>query len=300
MNWPAQRPAQRSARMESPGRRWGRRVLHAGLGLALYGLTGCAVPVQASCPHCPLLVVGQRPPVPPGTRTVFVLMPGLLGYGWEWNGAQIALAQVPHAAVILYEWNPWTSVRAGGAELAASMQYLLRRLPRSVDKVVLITHSAAGLLGVEAAAQLRVPAGLPVAVLAIGTPLAGNYFNLVAGEDNFHSPIPLALSGKFTHWPEPAPGVELSIWPTGATDPVMKPHFGHDPADRRVLPRAARVQALPPRLDHNQALGLVARRLAAGLIPSPPPAPSCAAPEAGTAAGGDSAPAQLGPPAVQN
>lgn len=291
------RPEPRTAQAQRP-RRCGRRMLCGGLGLALYGLAGCAVPVQASCPRCPLLVMGQRPPVPAGTRTVFVLVPGLLGYGWEWNGAQIALGRVPHAAVILYEWNPWTSVRAGGAELAANIQYLLGRLPRSVDKVVLLTHSAAGLLGVEAAARLRVPPGLPVSVLVIGTPLAGNYFNLVAGEDNFSSPIPLALSGKFTRWPEPAPGVELSIWPTGATDPVMKPHFGHDPADRRVLPRAATVQALPPRLDHNQALGLVARRLAAGLIPSPPAVAPAAAEPGGARSGSD--PAPLGQKAVQN
>lgn len=243
--------------------------------------------------------------MPPGTRTVFVLVPGLLGYGWEWNGAQIALGRVPGVAVVLYEWDPWTSVRAGGAQLAANMQYLLGRLPRSVERVVLMTHSAAGLLAVEAAAQLRVPPGLLLSVQAIGTPLAGNYFNLVAGEDNFGSPIPLALSGKFTHWPEPAPGVELSIWPTGATDPVMKPHFGHDPADRRVLPRAAKVEELPPRMDHNLALGLVARQLAARLWAGAAAGAPAAASSPGTAAASDARRAsvqavQEEAPAVQN
>lgn len=239
-------------------------------------LSGCAVPVQRVCPQCARLVIGERPPVPPGTRTVVVIVPGLLGYGWEWNGAQSALEQVPGAAVVVHEWDPWTSVHAGGAQLATSMQYLLARLPRSVNKVVIISHSAGGLLAVDAAARLRVPPGLPVEVLVVGTPIAGNYFNLVAGADNFDSPLPLAMSGKFTHWPEPAPGVRLSVWSTSATDPVMKPHFGHEPADPRVLPRAATVQALPPAVEHNLALSVVTRLLASRLGSGGPRAPLAA------------------------
>lgn len=247
------------------------RRLGVGLGVGLALWSGCAVSVQSVCPRCPRLLVGERPPVAPGTRTVFVLLPGLLGYGWEWNGAQIALAQLPAATTMVYEWDPWTSISAGGAQLAASTQYLLRRLPRSVTRVVLVGHSAAGLLAVAAAAALRPPAGVAVEVVAVGAPLAGNYFNLLGGQDNFSSPIPLALAGKLTRWPEPAAGVQLTIWPTAASDPVMKPHFGHDPADRRVLPRAATVLELPPTLDHNVALAAVARHVVAELRASDPP-----------------------------
>jgi hypothetical protein len=203
---------------------------------------------------------------------VFVLVPGLLGYGWEWNGAQIALAQLPGSAVVVYDWQPWTSVRAGGAQLAQSIQYLFGRLPGSVNQVTVLGHSAAGLLAVEAAAALRVPPGLAVKVLVIGAPLAGNRFNPLGGQDNFSTPIPLALAGTFTRWPEPAPGIELQIWPTGASDPVMRPRFGHDPADRRVLPHAATLHPLPPALDHNVALGQVTRQLVASLRAPAPPA----------------------------
>ena len=122
-------------------------------------------------------------------------------------------------------------------------------------------------------------------MIAVGAPIAGNYFNLFGGQDNFSSPLPLALAGKLTRWPEPAPGVQLRIWPTGASDPVMKPHFGHDPADPRVLPRAARVQQLPPTLDHNVALGAVARQVVAELRAADPNDPE----------GGD--PGPLGRPA---
>ena len=257
-------------------RRLGRSVV-LGLGLGA-AASGCAVPVQAVCRQCPRLVLGERPPVPPGTRTVVVLVPGLLGYGWEWNGAQIALAQLPGAAPLVYDWQPWTSVREGGAQLAQSMQYLLQRLPGSVNQVLLLGHSAAGLLAVEAAAALRVPPGLGVKVLVIGSPLAGNQFNPFGGQDNFSTPIPLALAGTFTRWPEPAAGVELEIWPTGASDPVMRPRFGHDPADRRVLPRAAKLHPLPAELDHNVALGQVTRQLVAAMT-----APALAAPSAVTA-----------------
>jgi hypothetical protein len=258
-----------------------RRGQRLGLALSLGALlrlaAGCAVPVQSVCSHCPRLVVGERPPVPLGTRTVFLVVPGLLGYGWEWNGAQIALAQMPAAAVLVYDWDPWSSVRAAGADLAAGVQYLLARLPRSVRRVVLLGHSAAGFLVVQAAAQVQVPPGLRFDAVAVGSPLAGNYFNLAGGADNLDSPLPIAMAGQFTRWPEPAPGVSLTIWTTGGSDPVMRRHFNHDPADVRVLPRAATVHALPADLDHNVAIGFVAGQIVAelrGLEPvAPPPHP---------------------------
>lgn len=264
--------------------RRGRRLgLALSLGALLRLVAGCAVPVQSVCTRCPRLVVGERPPVALGTRTVFLVVPGLLGYGWEWNGAQIALAQLPAAAVLVYDWDPWSSVRAAGAELATNVQYLLARLPRSVRRVVLLGHSAAGFLVVQAAAQVQVPSGLHLDAVAVGSPLAGNYFNLAGGEDNLDSPLPIAMAGQFTHWPEPAPGVALTIWTTGSTDPVMRRHFGHDPADVRVLPRAATVHALPADLDHNVAIGFVAGRIVAelqALEPGAPPASPPAVPPA--------------------
>lgn len=115
--------------------------------------------------------------MPPGTRTLFVLVPGLLGYGWEWNGAQIALGQLEAASVLVYEWDPWASLYVASRRLAEHCRFLLRRLPPSVRKVVVIGHSAAGLLAVRAAGELTPPAGVQLEVLAVGAPLAGMGIN---------------------------------------------------------------------------------------------------------------------------
>ena len=246
---------------------------------------GCAVPLQQACPGCPRLELGERPPVPPGTRTLFVLVPGLLGYGWEWNGAQLALGQLPATSVLVYEWDAWASLLASSDRLTAHTRFLLRRLPASVRKVVLLGHSAAGLLVVRAAAALQPPPGVRLEVLAVGAPMAGCGFNPWSGDNLLRTALPIALAGRFTAWPAPASGVRLRIFPTGPSDPVMQKRFGHDPADPSVLPPGVELEPLPRELDHNVALGHVARRLIAEERAAPPgaaPAATRAEPDRAT------------------
>jgi hypothetical protein len=124
-------------------------------------------------------------------------------------------------------------------------------------------HSAAGLLAVEAAGRLRTDLAptLVVHVISVGAPLAGMGRNPWGGEDMRHTPLAIALGSRFTHWPEPASGVTLEIYPTTGDDPVMQRVLGHDPGDARVLPRRAMVRALPPAVGHNDALTWICERL---------------------------------------
>lgn len=237
--------------------------LLGGALLVAAAASGCAVPLLRTCPRCPQLVLGERPPVPAGTRTLFVLVPGLLGYGWEWNGAQIALGQLDAASVLVYEWDPWASLHGASRRLAEHCRFLLRRLPPSVRRVVVIGHSAAGLLVVRAAGELSPPPGVQLEVLAVGAPLAGMGINPWSPLDLTKTVLPIALSGSFARWPEPAAGLRLRIFPTGPSDPVMRPRLGHDPGDRRVLPPGAELTPLPRELDHNVALSYLARRIVA-------------------------------------
>ena len=243
-----------------------RRVLFAffviGFGL---GNSGCFSPVAKRCLHCQELVVGARPAVPPGTQTVFLVVPGLLGYGWEWDGAQAALSKYPSAAVLVYSWEPWHSLSRASERLARHIDYLSRRLPRSVQRLVVIGHSAAGLLAVAAAGSLQSTtdrsAKLSIRMLSVGAPLAGMGRNPWGGQDMRYTPLPIALGSQFTRWPEPAPGVTLEIYPTSADDPVMQKTLGHDPADPRVLPRKAILKKLPASIGHNDALTWLCERL---------------------------------------
>jgi len=248
-----------------------------GLGTALLlssWATGCAMPLSQACPGCRTLQLGERPPVPKGTRTVYLLVPGLLGYGWEWDAAQQELGALPDAVTLVWPWQPWHSLAKSGDALTEHLEYLLRRLPRSVTKVVVIGHSAAGLLLLWAASRVEVPASSPaVELVAIGAPLAGQGFNPWGGQDLWRTPLPIALGSTFSPWPAPVPAVKLRVFVTGPTDPVMTRRFGHDPGSRAVLPDGTQTVALPVSLDHNFALGQLAKQLReAELLARPAPA----------------------------
>lgn len=237
-------------------------------GLSVAGLLasqslGCAVPLERACPRCKTVSLGVRPPVPTGTKTVYLLIPGLLGYGWEWDEAQKELSLLPDAVTLIWPWDPWLSVARNGDSLARHMDYLLRRLPRSVDRVVVVAHSAAGLLLLWAGGRISVPSQLAVELISVGAPVAGQGFNPWGGHDSFRTPLPIALGSRFSSWPKLTPGVSLRVFVTGPSDPVMTPRFGHRPGDARVLPSSAKVVELPVTLDHNVALGFLAKQFRA-------------------------------------
>ena len=86
--------------------------------------SGCAVPLSRACPSCRTLTLGERPPVPTGTQTVFLLVPGMLGYGWEWDDAQKALQALPRAVTMVWPWDPWLSLERSGDGLLLSLIHI--------------------------------------------------------------------------------------------------------------------------------------------------------------------------------
>ncbi len=239
---------------------WGsgpRSMLRGSLLIGLFLASGCFAPVAKRCPDCTELSLPALRRLPPSTERLFILIPGLLGYGWEWNPAQIALSRHPEVAVVVYSWQPWLSVTRSGEQLAQVLRRVDRLLPPQVRDVTVIAHSAAGMIAVEAAGQVSHrgrPLQRPLRIVAVGAPLAG--MGLYPDPPDLrNTPLPMVLGGRFTHWPSPAPGVRIAVFPTGPDDPVMRPIGAHDPADARVLPPGTRVQRLPADLGHNSALG---------------------------------------------
>lgn len=241
--------------------RGGYGMLTLALLAAMVLPSGCAVPLPQACPHCQTLTLGTRPPVPKGTQTVYLLVPGLLGYGWEWHGAERELRELPAAVTLVWPWDPWRSLAQSGTALTEHLDYLLRRLPGSVARVVVIGHSAAGLLLLWAATRVQVPSSLAVELITVGAPLAGQGFNPWSGQDLWMTPLPIALGSRFSQWPTPKLGLRLRVFVTGPSDPVMTLRFGHNPGDSAVLPSEAEVTRLPHTLDHNLALGHLAQQL---------------------------------------
>ncbi len=234
---------------------------HVAMVVVPWLLGSCAVPLARTCPQCRTLVLGERPAVAQGTKTVYLLIPGLLGYGWEWDAAQAELARLPNAATLVWSWDPWRSLAQTGDGLTRHIDYLARRLPPSVQRLVVIGHSAAGLLVLWASSRVQVPDKVALTMVSIGAPLAGQGFNPWGGYDDLRTPLPIALGSKFSKWPAPVQGVKLVVFATGPRDPVMASHFGHQPGDRVVLPNDADLINLPASLDHNLALGEIAKQL---------------------------------------
>jgi hypothetical protein len=271
----------REARVRNSSRFLCRRLLSLPLSLPLFlllGLTlgsGCFASVASRCPGCVELSRTSLASVPPDAQRLFILIPGLLGYGHEWNAAQIELLHHPEIAVQVYSWEPWRSVARSGNALAQVLSEVDRSLPPGIRDVTVIAHSAAGMIAVEAAGSIRTPLQRPLRIVAVGAPLAGLGF-YPEPPNLRNTPLPMVLGGRFTEWPKPQPGVRIDVFPTSADDPVMRRIGGHDPADPRVLPTGARLEHLPPELGHNNALGWLCHRL---LHEDPPE--RLAAPEAG-------------------
>lgn len=244
---------------QAPRRRAAARYRGWALAAAL-AHAGCFAPVAERCPSCVEIAPARPLRLPAQARRLFLLIPGLLGYGWEWNAAQIELARHPDTAVLVYSWDPWLGLARSGRQLAQLLGDLDHRLPDQIRDVTVIAHSAAGLVALQAAPDVRSPLSRPLRIVSLGAPLAGMGVNPVAAELR-DTPLVMAIGGSFSGWRPPAPSVRFDIYPTGPDDPVMARTFGHDPGDARVLPSGTTLYRLPPELGHNNALGWLCQRL---------------------------------------
>lgn len=217
--------------------------------------------MRTQCPTCAVVEKhGAKARIPDGTRVEMVLVQGLLGFGWEWDGPRALLDRTPGIDYRVFKWSMGDSLVGVAGELARQVDALMAAAPPEVERFVVVGHSVGGMIAARAAARLHVPAGRSVWVVSVGAPYAGmNTTPFDTGADFVHSPLIFSVGGRFTRaaWPPPAPGVTLESWVTSwPGDPVMKPRFGHDPGDPRTAPTGAR-QLLPPGSDHNDVLSRV-------------------------------------------
>jgi hypothetical protein len=193
-----------------------------------------------------------------GTRTLFVLVPGILGYGWEWDPVVAALRSAPAVDFVVYWWEPQRSLARAADDLARVLERVLVGAPASVTEVRVIGHSAGGIVAAWALGRVDVPPGRHLHLATVGSPLAGMMGAPSTLDDPIHSPMTMAMIGTFRHYPDPPPGSDVveyvTQWPS---DPVMEPRYGHQPADPAVGPRGARRVVLPKTADHNRVLSQV-------------------------------------------
>ncbi|MSP60023.1 MAG: hypothetical protein EXR72_06715 [Myxococcales bacterium] len=202
--------------------------------------------------------------VPAGTRAVFVLVPGMLGYGWEWDQPKALLDAAPATVTQVFSWSPWSSLGRVAEDFAHGMNALSARLPESVERVVIIGHSAGGLITAFAAPLLIAPPGRRILVVNVGAPYPGMHTTPFDSQgDVLWAPFVFALGDELKKYPAPAARIDfesfVTAWPG---DPVMQPRFGHHPDNPGVGPPGPR-RRLPSGIDHNHVLEVVIRELLA-------------------------------------
>jgi hypothetical protein len=224
----------------------------------------CITHVSQQCPSCPYTDgLSDGPSLRPGVRRLFVLVPGALGYGWEWDAAIDALKKA-HGDFLVFWWNPWLSLSYGAERLREVLQTAQWVTP-SLTEIVVVAHSAGGMVAAQALDGLRVSPGRHIELVTIGTPFAGMGTSPVTGyDDPLRTPAVIAIGGHFHRYPDPPAGVSVleyvTSWPP---DEVMKPRYGWRPAPPEVGPRGARRVPVDPKLDHNYVVARVVGELLA-------------------------------------
>jgi pimeloyl-ACP methyl ester carboxylesterase len=221
--------------------------------------SGCITHVQQQCPSC-VVVDGAHtrlPPLKPGTQRLFVLVPGLLGYGWEWDSPVERLRKTPGVDFVVFWWEPWGSVDRAARELDAFLWRALVSAPPSVREVVVVAHSAGGLVAAHAVGRLP-PPPRKLTLVTIGAPFAGMHICPWSEVDILHAPLMLSVAAVYHRYPPPPAGVNVIEYITSyPADPVMQPHWGTQPAEADVGPVGATRIDVDPRLDHNYVVDKV-------------------------------------------
>jgi len=234
------------------------RALLAAVTLTV-ALAGCITHVQKQCPTC-AVVDGERtrlPPLKPGTERLFVLVPGLLGYGWEWDAPVARLRATPKVDFVVFWWEPWGSVDRAARQLDDVLWRAMVSAPPSVREIVVVAHSAGGLVAAHAIGRLPSPPR-KLTLVTIGAPFAGMHICPWSEVDVLHAPLMLSVAAVYHRYPPPPPGVDVieyvTAWPA---DPVMQPHWGTTPSQAGVGPPGARRIEVDPKLDHNDVIARV-------------------------------------------
>jgi hypothetical protein len=228
-------------------------------------LAGCIGHVQEQCPTCEVVDAAhpRLPALKPGTERLFVLVPGLLGYGWEWNEPVKRLRAAPHTDFVVFWWEPWDSVARAAGELGRVRWRALETAPPSVREIVVVAHSAGGLVAAHALGGLS-PPGRELTLVTVGAPFAGMHICPWSEVDILHAPLMLAVAAKYHDYPAPPPGVDVIEYVTSyPADPVMHPYWGRSAAPPDVGPPGATRIEVDPKLDHNLVLDTVIRDLLA-------------------------------------
>ena len=202
----------------------------------------------------------------PEAGPVYVVIHGIGGDGPEFEDAVPVLAATKPAALYLFRWVPYDGLDRIGASLGVGLSKLLACRPRG--EVIVLAHSAGGIVASYGASRVRVPSESPddaVTVVTVASPLAGNVNRARAKDGAVEGRFMLDLGSRITEYPPAPRGVRgLHLRTSYPADNVMKPNGDFIPNDPKVGIPGARQVSLPAELGHVEAYGYVVRKFADG------------------------------------
>ena len=197
-------------------------------------------------------------------KPIVVLLHGAGGEGVEMKKAVPLLVDSQLAATYVLRWSPWDRRETLVNQLAGGISRIGQCIPDSAGRLVVIAHSAGGVLAALAAGKVVPPKNAPrdwVTIVTVAAPLSGH----IRGDDRGPEPAFMFDLANTPEYPHPAPGVRVLHLRTSVTgDAQMTPIIGHSPNDVRVgVPGAPQID-LPENLTHAGALIYVSRLIADG------------------------------------
>ncbi len=210
-------------------------------------------------------LVGQ---VRDATTPIIVLVHGVGGDGEEMEGALAALMQNPPASIFMFRWVSYQSRDEISGELAAGVSKIAACLPDSEGRLLMLAHSAGGVVSSFAVSQLKLPPstqkGPWVTLLTVASPLAGTVNRKGNPDGREESVFMLDLGTQIAKYPAPSPGVRVVHLRTHApADNIMKPVGAVIPNDPTIGSPGAPQIELPGELTHGGAMIYVGGEVAA-------------------------------------
>lgn len=217
----------------------------ATLFLASALLSGCMNGIEHHCVGCEI-VLSEKPVLPlrAGGPVLVVLVPGAFGFNSEWRPILQSLREPPALPFWVFHWpGPWRTPSVWAKTLTAVLQQEVDRATGPLD-ILILAHSAGGLIGVYAARHLRLPPKVRLRLISLAAPemLEVAPFH---PDPEPNTPLGLAIGGQVEPLPDVPHNVEIVEYVTENRGPpsdelgVRRIYVGARAGHSRVISRVA-------------------------------------------------------------
>ncbi len=207
--------------------------------------------------------------IPDDEGNVVIVVPGVKGDGDEIASLLATVSTAKPSAVFLFRWVPWDERDRVAQDFAVGVSRLLECAPWIDGHLLVVAHSAGGLVVGYGATRLDIPNrvrnGPALYALTVAAPLAGVNVRPSLPNGEARERFMLDFATDITSYPvAPAAMSIVHLRTRFPSDVVMKPVGTHSPNDVNVGIPGARQVDLPGNLTHCGALQFVAGRIADG------------------------------------